>query len=325
MPLKILIFFTMIFITAAYLSREYSYAWEKTIQIDDKGRHEASIELDPYYSNIGYVYSLTDAPIPKEPYTREIYVYLYLLKNIYLPRYILLEASLYPLPIAGVYIKKNRTNFYEDSQLTRNFNAVKAITAGFPEPWAFSFFLGNVVDFVIEDEEKREIVGKGYSGLLMSYGNRHIVDNIMVDDKWFETEIKLKGQDIREKRDLSWSYAVGYKGHDNREIKDALYLSIKRNRIDYMDYDVNPVIKFLAYNSEVEVRFDFDLKEVAQGKIVRYFFLFGKKFVLGEGGVTLAFGIGMLKTVASGYTGKLEQQIDEHWQLILRPNVHIKF
>ena len=43
MPLKIPIFFTAIFFTVTYLFLDYSYAWEKTIQIDDKGRHEASI------------------------------------------------------------------------------------------------------------------------------------------------------------------------------------------------------------------------------------------------------------------------------------------
>ncbi len=297
-------------------------AWEKTFQMDDDGRHQASMELDPYYSNVAYVYSLTKDPIPKESYSKERYVYFYLLRKIYLPRYLLFEASVYPFPIAGVYIRKNEEKFYRDSQLTENINAVKAISAGFPEPWAVSFFWGNVVDYVKEGEEK--ISGKGYSGLLFSYGNRHIVDNIMVKDNWYEVELKLKGKDIRKRRDLSWSYALGYKGHNNDEIRDKLYISFKRTRIDYVDHDINFLWKFLFHNSELETRVDFDLKRVQKGKTVRYFFLFGKKFVLGEN-VTLSVGVGALKTKASGYSGSLEREVDDQWQLLVRPNLHIKF
>jgi hypothetical protein len=313
---------TITIVVSLLMSGSSLLAWEKTFQIDDEGRHQASVELDPYYSTIAYVHSLTKDPIPRESYSKEKYVYFSLLKKIYLPRYLLLEASVYPFPIAGVYIRKNREDFYNDSQLTENINAVKAVSAGFPEPWAFSFFWGNVVDYVKEGEKK--ISGKGYSGLLFSYGNRHIVDNIMVQDNWYEVELKLKGKDIRQKRDLSWSYALGYKGHNNKEIKDKLYFYFKRTRIDYVDYDVNFLWKFIFHNSELETRVDFDRNRVQKGKIVRYFFLFGKKFVLGES-ITLSMGGGALKTKASGYTGSLEREVDAQWQLLVRPNLHIKF
>jgi hypothetical protein len=313
---------TITIIAIIIIFKSYLFAWEKTFQIDEEGRHQTSVELDPYYSNIAYVYSLTKEPIPKESYSKERYVYFYLLRKIYLPRYLLLEASVYPFPLAGVYVRKNEEDFYNDSQLSENVNAVKAVSAGFPEPWAFSFFWGNVVDYVKEGEEK--ISGKGYSGLLFSFGNRHIVDNIMVKDNWYEVELKLKGKDIRAKRDLSWSYAVGYKGHNNKDIRDKLYFYFKRTRIDYVDYDVNFLWKFIFHNSELETRVDFDLKRVRKGKIVRYFFLFGKKFVLGES-VTLSLGVGALKTKASGYSGSLEREVDDQWQLLVRPNLHIKF
>jgi hypothetical protein len=313
---------TIIIISLLIIFKSNLFSWEKTFQIDEEGRHQTSVELDPYYSNIAYIYSLTKEPIPKESYSKERYVYFYLLRKIYLPRYLLLEASVYPFPLAGVYVRKNEEDFYNDSQLSENVNAVKAVSAGFPEPWAFSFFWGNVVDYVKEGEEK--ISGKGYSGLLFSYGNRHIVDNIMVKDNWYEVELKLKGKDIRAKRDLSWSYAVGYKGHNNKDIRDQLYFYFKRTRIDYVDYDVNFLWKFIFHNSELETRVDFDLKRVRKGKTVRYFFLFGKKFVLGKS-VTLSLGVGALKTKASGYSGSLEREVDAQWQLLVRPNLHIKF
>jgi hypothetical protein len=36
-------------------------------------------------------------------------------------------------------------------------------------------------------------------------------------------------------------------------------------------------------------------------------------------------GVGALKTKASGYTGSLEREVDAQWQLLVRPNLHIKF
>ncbi len=317
---KILIFTLLLSVCLLIINIPKSAAYEKTFQLDDAGRQEFSIELDPYYSNIAYTFSLTDKPISKEPYAHEQSLYYYLLKSIYIPRFVVLEASIYPLPIAGVYIRKN-TDWREKTQISDNINVVKSITTGFPEPWAFSFFFGNVVDFVKDDNT---VVGKGYSGLLLSYGNKHIVDNIMVDDNWFETEIKLKGSDVRKKRDVSWSYAIGYKKHNNKDIKDAVYISIKRNRIDYILEGGNPFLNIFTKNSEQEVRIDFDPFRLNEGKRTRYLFLFGKKFVVNEN-TAFSLSIGTLKTVASGYSGRLKQRVDEHWSLIFRPNVHINF
>ena len=299
-----------------------SIAWEKTFQLDDAGRHEFSFDLDQYYTNVAYIFSLTDKAIPKVTYENEQRLYYHLIKNIYIPRYAVIEASVYPLPLAGVYINKH-TDWQEHTQVTNNINLIKSVTAGFPEPWAVSFFLGNVIDFV-KDDTSFNTVGKGYSGFLFSYGNKHIVDNMMVDDNWFETEIKLKGSEVRKKRDISWSYAIGYKKHYNPDIKDQLYISIKRNRIDYILEGGNPILNIFTKNSEQEARIDFDPQMLDKGRITRYLFLFGKKLVVSEQ-LAFSLSIGALKTNASGYDGNLKQQVDERWSLVFRPNVHFNF
>jgi len=301
------------------------YSWQKFVKLDTDGRHELSFEIDPYYSYFAYTFGIAETPIPEIQYTDEFNIYLSLLKNFYRPRFVLTEASIYPLPLAGVYIKKNRESSYEDSQATENINIVKAVTAGFPEPWASSVFFGNVINFTDKNNDgKNETVGKAFSGFLVSYGNRHIVDNIMVEDDWVETEIKLKGSDIRERRDLSWSYAVGYKWHRNNDINDKLYISIKRSRVDYGDREKNIFIKFFIHNSETEVRLDFNTVDYEKKAIVRYFFLFGKKFALSKNTV-FSFGLGAIKTESDGYRGDLKGEINENWQLIFRPNMKLKF
>lgn len=292
-------------------------------QLDKKGKHEFSLELDPYYSCVFYTLALTQKPIPKEKVTHEALYYWHMLKNIYLPRYLLIEGSGYPLPITGVYLKKYANDFYDKAEISKGLNIIKAVTTGFPEPYAVSLFLGNVSNFVSGDSNK--IVGKGYSGLLFSFGERHIVDNVMVKDWWFETEIKLKGSDLRERHKLSWSYGIGTKFHLNNEIKDIIYLSIKRNRIDYKKGDLNPFLGFFVYDSTQEFRMNFDLENVYKGRITLISFLFGKNFPIGSGKVTLSIGVGFEYQFKSGYTGTLKADIERPWSILIRPNLTFKF
>ncbi len=292
-------------------------------QLDKAGYHQISFELDPYYSCVDYTLSLTDKPIPKTILTNEWMYYSHMLKNLYLPRYILVEGSIYPLPVAGVYIKENYDNFYQNAELSHSLNIVRAVTEGFPEPWAASFFLGNVADFTSSDG--KEVVGKGYSGWLFSYGGYHIVDNIMVRDNWWESEIKLKGSDLREAHNLSWSYSLGVKFHDNSEISDVCYVSVKRNRIDFVKHDINPLLGFFVYDSEQEFRADFKVDEVHRARLSRVSFLFGKNFPVGKGNVTFSFATGVVKLFQNSYSGELKRRIEREWTLIFRPNVHIKF
>lgn len=292
-------------------------------RLDEKGRHEASLELDPYYSCIYYTFAFTEKPIPREKVRHEALYYWHMIKKIYIPRYVLIEASAYPLPISGVYLKKYAGKFYQNAEVSKGFNLIKAITEGFPEPYACSLFLGNVANFIAGEDNK--VVGKGYSGLLFSFGERHIVDNIMVKDWWIETEIKLKGSDLRERHSLSWSYGIGTKFHFNNEIRDIIYLSIKRNRIDYKKPDINPFIGFFIYDSTQELRLNFDLRECYKGKITMASFLFGKNFPIGSGRVTLSLSLGFIYQFMSGYSGELERVIERPWSILIRPNLSFKF
>ncbi len=294
-----------------------------TLQLDKAGRQELSIELDHYYSCLYYTLGLTDEPIPKQKIKYEGEVYWHMLKNFYMPRYMLFELSAYPLPLAGVYVKKHAREFYNDSEVANGLNMVKAVTAGFPEPYAVSVFLGNVANFT--KGEENEITGKGFSGFLLSYGSYHIVDNIMVRDDWFETELKLKGTDLREIHNLSWSYSVGAKKHSHDEIQDQLYISIKRNRIDYGKGTSNYLVDFLVRNTEQQFRVDFDMMRFYRGKVTNLLFLVGKNFPIGEGAVTLSLRLGAMKVFQDAYSGQLEQDIDREWSFLLRPTMYLKF
>ena len=313
-------FFLLLFFLAAY-GKLFAYIKLWNIPLGSEKRQEINVELDHYYTCLSYTVAITKQPIPEMNITREGELYWHMLKNFIFPRYILFEASLYPLPIAGVYIKKEARNFYNDSEIVRGINIVKAVTTGFPEPYAGAVFFGNVANFTKGDSD--EVTGRGFSGIAISYGDRHIVDNIMVADKWLELELKIKGVDEHQVHNMEWSYSVGIKLHDNNEISQQFSISIYRNSIYYAD-SIGSLLGFLR-NTEQQLRIDFNLEHLNIKKPTSFSFLVGKNFPIGDGTVTLALKAGGLKIFSDGYSGSLKQDIDRKWALMVRPMAYLKF
>jgi hypothetical protein len=297
--------------------------------LDSAGRTELEIQLDPYYSAVDYIFSLTKDPIPRIDSEKESGIYSYLIRNFLHPRFGLVEISLNPLPVAGVILKREARGFYDNSEFFKSerdpnapdgqstgINFIKALTVGFPEPGALSFFLGNVGNFTDGPEANAEITGKGYSGFLLSIGNYHILNNLLIADYWGESEMKLKGDDIKKSRKMSWSFRVGSKAHSHPEIKNTLYLSIKRDRVDFSK-GKGGLWAFFYENSEMEGRVDlnYDLEPA------NYLLLGGKKFPADSGNWAFSLSVGVLRQTLAGYKGDLQNQVDEGWSLVIRPNV----
>jgi hypothetical protein len=177
-----------------------------TAQAQEEAAHaEFVYEFDPYYTNAGYNIPLTDRPIPTIESGSEAVIYRELIKDSVLPRYMTVEASLYPMPIMGTWLKTHHRGFYDSAAIGKNFNIIESLTAGFQEPWAVSVFFGNVAKLKRPGEQR---IGNnyGYTGYLLSAGEKHIKNNMLVEDHWFELEWKIKGQlDYTDKK-LSWSF-----------------------------------------------------------------------------------------------------------------------
>ena len=271
------------------------------------------VELDPYYTSIGLYNSLTGKPIPHMGAAPEIEIYRELIKNFYKPRTLVLEASINPLPYSGALVRKHQPDFYNDLQLTSNLNLVEAATAGFEEPWALSMFFGNVISF---DSINKSFQGKrtGYSGILINAGNFHIKNNILIRDKWFETEGKLKGEQYLADRTLRWSFRGGLKVHENKFIADSFYLGFRRSRTDFGNSR-----SFWLNNSGFEYVADFSQKKLEP---LRHLFLVEKKFPVGKRSV-FNLGAGFVWTSNKKYSGALADKGAAHnsFQFILRPNL----
>jgi hypothetical protein len=273
---------------------------------------ELELELDAYYTNIGLFLALTKTPIPHVGEKTEKEIYTTLLRRAYAPRFLVLEASVNPLPYLGTYIREDHRDFYDDARVSGSFNWVKAVTAGFEEPYAVSAFLGNVVDFDVPENKK--IRGKGFSGLLYSTGTYHIKDNVLVRDDWEEIEWKVKGDWKTPDRKLSWSFRVGLKLHDNPDITDIYYLSFRRSRLDF-----DPRGQSVFNNSGFEYTVDLERGTLTA---IRHYFYVDKKWPFEGKKMAFALAMGFVWESARKYSGALAAGSDAGGtQIILRPNI----
>jgi hypothetical protein len=266
------------------------------------------LELGAYYTSAGVYLPLSREPVPHVGERGEVDLYWAILPRSLVPRFVVLEASVNPMPCLGLLLRDRSPELYGRSQLDADTNLVRAVTAGFEEPWAASLFVGNVVNFDVPGS--RQVEGKGYFGAVLSAGNRHIKDNVAVDDPWLETELKLKGDRRSRVKKLSWSFRVGVKLHSNPDVVDTAFLGIRRGRVDYAGAAT------LLANAGVEYRYDAAL----DGRPLRHHLLVDKKWPLGSR-VAASLALGVLWDEGRSYRGALAANAQERLQLLVRPNV----
>jgi hypothetical protein len=280
---------------------------------EEGSKIEVMWELDPYYTDAGINIPLTSTPIPIIRSTDESVIYSNLIKGSLLPRYMVLEASVYPMPLLGTYLKDDQPLTYKRGQIgNSSVNFIDSATAGFQEPWAISAFFGNIAKIVRQGEDR---VGSnvGYTGYLISAGTKHIKDNIFIDDHWLELEWKIKGKvDYPDER-LSWSFRVGGKLHDNPNIVDEIYVNIFRNNL-------NVHLPFISWinNSSLDMKVYFS---ETNARLLRQEYVVGKKYPKVGWKYTPTFDIGVVWSSAEEYSGILRTSNLDKVTLVLRPSV----
>jgi len=268
-------------------------------------------EFDPYYTNIAYFKTLDDSPIPELGKRSESEVYRDLFFRSYLPRFVLVEASINPLPVMGVLVKDYaEESIYDKVTLTDDLNIVEVATAGFEEPYALSLFLGNMVKY--ESADGSGIQSKGFMGYLASYGHWHIRKNRLVDDRWGEFEWKLKGDQVLSDRKLSWSFRFGFKIHDNPLITDEFYVAVKRERVQ----EHGDVYSWIQ-NGGVEFKYRMNKDS---GATIGQQLIVDKKIPIKKKGWVVSLGIGFVRDTPRKYRGNL--LIDKtETAFVLRPSI----
>jgi hypothetical protein len=276
-------------------------------------RFKIVFEPDAYYTDLDIIIALTKAPIPNLGEKSEVEIYGTLLSRAaVLPQFLVLEASVNPMPYFGTYLREHNGSAYDNAQISGSFNWLKALTAGFEEPYAFSVFAGNVANFTIPGS--KDTKGLGYSGYLFSAGNYHIKDNVLIRDEWREYEWKIKGDLKSPIRKLSWSFRAGAKLHGNPYITDILYVSLRRSRLDY-----KPEGSSLFNNSGFEYTYDMDRRTLSP---IRHYFYVDKKWPLENKQMAFSLSVGFVWESAKKYSGPLADGREKNdFQFIIRPNI----
>jgi hypothetical protein len=269
-------------------------------------------ELTPYYTSLA-LYVPFDKPIPDSTGEDEFEIYRQLLAHSLKPQVLMLEASVYPMPVLGTWLRRNHPGGYADGELSGDVNWIESVTAGFREPGALSIFLGSAMNLVREGEERRG-TNKAHVGYLLSGGTRHIRDNVLVDDDWYEFEWKIKGERQFKDDRLSWSFRIGTQQHANPEVADQAYVGIKRSNSDWRQR------RFLSWltNSAVSLKVgvtdeDFSL---AGGEL-----LLQKRYPLAWGRVAIALETGLIYENHRAYSGSLSDPEGGDVLFVLRPNL----
>ncbi|MEA2073283.1 MAG: hypothetical protein U9O86_06820 [Campylobacterota bacterium] len=278
---------------------------------------EYDYELDAYYSNVSAFIDLDkDHDITDASSQSELDLYSNLMLNSLNPNIFLVEAAVHPMSIFGLYFRKINEDLYSDATL-QNFSLVKALTAGFEEPYSLSFFFGRMMVFKnTKDKFDNQRVGKNraYIGYLVSVGDHTIKDNLVYFNRWLNFEYKLKGTREKQDRDLDWSFRVGYKANSNENFVDSVYIGARRSSIDYKESAWSRL-----YNSAFSAMIE---ASATTGKIINTELTVEKKFPISwVEKVSFGVEVGYLYTSDEKYRGVLKDDGVNNHQLILRPNL----
>lgn len=277
---------------------------------------EYDYELDAYYSNVSAFIDLdSDRNITDGNNMSEKEIYTQLAYKTLEPNIFLIEAAVHPVNIAGTYYRKQNEEDYTKENLSK-FNIVKALTAGFEEPYSLTFFLGRMIVFS-QDNGARVGKNRAYMGYMFSVGDKSIKDNKEYTDKWLNFEFKLKGTREQKNRDLDWSFRVGTRVHTHGDFVNTVFVGARRKSIDY-----NKTFYSFLYNSSITTLFSFrsDNHKMTNGEIV-----LGKIMPFTYYGASFGLDIGYMYTSIYKYDGALRNDGIDRYQIIFRPNFKLKF
>lgn len=257
-------------------------------------------------------------------------LYGHLLRRLIEPRYLLLQLSLYPLAGLSSSLETDRPSFYNRFYVLDSLNMLKSLGSGPEEPYALSLFLGNITVFarpageVASDAPKRRQSGSAVVGFQVSAGHWHIQDNIRINDRWFEPELRLKGS-LNEPgvRRVSWNVHTGVKLHHNPIVADVVVLAFQRDRSDWNYRGWSPARNsFFEYSGYLAV----DRAPDNGWPWVRHLARLGKKYPVRIGGrtVLLRLGVGVLWEWLRRFdrtSRRFAQRESSRLEWLIQPNV----
>ncbi|MBC7186617.1 MAG: hypothetical protein H5U38_06245 [Calditrichaeota bacterium] len=208
-------------------------------------------------------------------------IYAYLGRRLFSPKYLLVQATLYPLATLSSYVETYHPRQFDRLEVA-GFNVLRSLGSGSEEPYALSLLVGNIAFLgyyePTEGTARVRQAGSALAGLLLSTGHWHIHDNIRVADRWWQVELILTGTSSRPGvEELEWNFRGGVKLHSNQLAPDVVAFTLFRDDVQWQARGFS-----LLANSQIEYEAHLPLGDQDQAMpfVVRHLFRYGKKFPL---------------------------------------------
>jgi len=185
-----------------------------------------------------YIYLQKKGSTPIFNLQKESTIYKWLLIRMLFPRYLAIQATAHPLAMVSSSLETHNPDDFRKFEY-KGWNILRAIGSGPEEPYAFSVLCGNFTFFgyresVGNNETALRPAGSALAGFLVSFGYRHILDNIRLNDRWWQIEVILTGN-YKKKNDskIQWNFRVGAKFHEHKIVNDVVVLSLYRSHTEW--------------------------------------------------------------------------------------------
>ncbi len=187
---------------------------------------------------------------------REKSLYQWLVLRSLIPRYLVVQGTAYPTAMTSSYLETYHSKEFDTLELN-GWNWLRSIGGGAEEPHAFSVLLGNFAflgyrEQTADGHSRLRQSGSGMAGFLVSAGPWHILDNIRIDDRWWQAELIMTGL-LNEKRarKIQWNFRCGVKFHQNPFVQDVVLISLFRDHTDWQvrhwSFSKNTVFTYVAH------------------------------------------------------------------------------
>ncbi len=205
--------------------------YQKVIGGKYKGRFiGCELALDVYEPYVSFSTDLRKRYTVKEVENDELELYKLMVKNAFVPGYFSTEFSVYPVLVTSAYIRADHPNTYESMSFAGGeLNVFESLSAEFTDPFAFSFFLGEIMDFRKQIFGKAPESGFGLMGYVLTIGPYSSFNNLIHKDYWFEIKWKIKGLKTFDKKERTWNLVMGYTFHENDEFLNTFNFEIYRS------------------------------------------------------------------------------------------------
>ncbi|MDZ7337249.1 MAG: hypothetical protein ONB30_01775 [candidate division KSB1 bacterium] len=259
---------------------------------------------------------------------QEAALYRYLGRRFFRPRYVLCQGTFYPLATLSSFMETYHRQQFDRLEAC-GFNVLRSLGSGTEEPYALSFLLGNLVFlgyYEPADSGKAKVkpAGSALAGLLISTGHRHIQDNIVVNERWWQVEFILTGTSRKARaHKLTWNFRAGLKSHSTELAPDVAVVSLYR---DHTMWQGKGPLLLANSRMRYEGHFRWRHQERETPFAVRQLLAYGKKVPLHAIGrpVVVRLGGGVLWEWVRRYDRQVRAFMaagEGHWVLLIQPSV----